>query len=938
MAVVSLTYFATKAMNFVENEVLKVRDGWQEVDAVKEDFDRIKAILRDADSLEEGSQFMKESVRKLRNLADDIEDALDEYKLLKVQHQGHGLLEFLQKSHSYVKNWKACRRIMLWMRDLSSKVKSICEEHQKVCYQFKQDAEQGLSCTSTSSTWHHLRGDALLLEKDDLVGIDEPQEQLVKRLVKGPPEKEIIPVVGMGGSGKTTLIKQVFDDPAVKKHFTICAWITLSPSSRTAEVLRDMLQRIASSIMESVPSGTDTLSTELLKMMVKSMLQRRRSRYLIILDDVWRIEEWDAVKHAFPNNKNGSRIMMTTRDVKIASSSCKEFAGEVYYMKPLRAEQSWKLFCMKTFKSDSCPSNLKEICEHILRKCEGLPLAIVAISGILATKDSDKIDEWQLVHRSIRSEIDGNGRLKNLKKVLSLSFNALPYHLKPCFLHLSVFPRDQQIEHMRLIRLWVADGLVKTKEGKTPEEVAEEYLKDLLNRSLIQAAELTSDGRVKMYRVHDLLWEISRTNSEDRNFAAVVDEQHAVWTDRVRRLSVHKVLQSAQPNEPLWKLRSLFMSGVRKSSINRVLSSGLKLLRVLDFQDAPLKRFPTQVIDLHLLRYLNLRCTKLQTLPSSIGMLQHLETLDLKHTFITVLLVEITKLHQLRHLLVYRYENIAYSHSKYGFKPLGEIGALQCLQKLCYIEVDDQKSRILMREIGKLIQLRRLGILKLKKEDGRTLCLSIAKLTNLRSISISSLENGEIDLQNLFSPPQLLQRVFLTGKLQTLPHWIAKLHNLAKLKLKWSHLEEDPMSILQSLPSLIHLELLQAYDWQRLCFEAKGFKKLKVLGLDCFEGLTFIQVEEGAMPCLEKWSIQRCKCLKNVPSGIEHLSKLKVLELFDMPDELIEKLKPQEQDEEWGKVAHIPELSYGYWRNGGWDVKSVETAAKKRSNLPPCWK
>ncbi|XP_030453883.1 disease resistance protein RPM1-like [Syzygium oleosum] len=945
MAVVLLTYVLRKVGNIFENEVLKVRDGWEEVNAVKEDFDRIKAILHDADSLEEGSHFIEESVKKLRNLAYDIEDALDEYKLLEAQDHGHGLLEFLQESHSYVKNWKACRRIMLRMREISPKVKTACEEHQKVCYKFKKAAEP-------SSTWQDQRGNALLLEKADLVGIEEPLEQLVKRLVKGPLEKEIIPVVGMGGLGKTTLIKQVFDDPVVKKHFTIRAWVTRSPYSRTEEVLRDMLQQIARSIMKSVPSGTDNLSTDLLKVMIKSLLQRRRSRYLIILDDVWRVGEWDAIKYAFPNNKNGSRIMMTTRYVEIALSSCKEFAGEVYNMKPLHAEQSMKLFCMKTFKGHSCPWNLKETCEDILQKCEGLPLAIVAISGILATKDN-KIDEWHLVRQSICSKNEGNDRLENLNMVLSLSFNALPYHLKPCFLHLSVFPRDQQIEHMRLIRLWVAEGLVQTKDGKTPEEVAEEYIKDLLSRSLIQVAELTSDGKVKMYRVHDLLWKISRAESNDRNFATVVDEQHAEWTDRVRRLSVHKTLQTARKNEPLWQLRSLFMFGVSKSSINRVLSSGLKLLRVLDMQAAPLKRFPTQVIDLHLLSYLNLRCTKLQKIPSSIAMLQNLETLDLKHTFISVLPVEITKLQKLRHLLVYRYENIAYSHSKFGFKTLGEIGALQCLQKLCYIEADDEESSVLIRQIGRLIQLRRLCILKLKTEDGRKLCLSIAKLTNLRALSVSSFEDAEIDLQNLDSPSQLLQRVYLRGKLQTLPHWIAKLHSLAKLHLKWSHLEEDPMLSLQSMPNLVHLELLQVYGWQKLCFKAKGFQKLKILGLDCFEELTFIQVEEGAMSYLEKWSIQRCKCLKNVPSGIEYLSKLKALELFDMPDELIEKLKPEEQNEEYGKVAHVPELSYGYWRDGAWDVTSIETAVErmgeeqnpraqdtttKRSNLPPCWK
>lgn len=260
---------------------------------------------------------------------------------------------------------------------------------------------------------------------------------------------------------------------------------------------------------------------DLLKTVIKNMLQEGRTRYLIVLDDVWHLDRWDDVKYVLPNDEQDSRIILTTRKTDLALNACTEFAREVYNMEPLSDKQSWELFCMKTFKDNSFPLNLEKICRSILQKCEGLPLPIVAVSGILATKGQGRIDEWHKICRSLH----GNSGLTKLKKVLSLSFNDLPHYLKSCFLHLSVFPKDHKIERMRLIRLWMAEGFVDPKEGETPEEVVEDYHNDLLNRSLLQVAETTTDRRVQMCRIHHHLQEIGIAKSKERKYTIVRDKQ-----------------------------------------------------------------------------------------------------------------------------------------------------------------------------------------------------------------------------------------------------------------------------------------------------------------------------------------------------------------------------------------------------------------------------
>ncbi|KAK4787225.1 hypothetical protein SAY86_011058 [Trapa natans] len=804
MAESSVSYLLNRFSDFLRTEIQNLGDVHGEVISAKESLERIKAHLQVAESLEETDHEVEVWIKQIRDAAHEMEDALDEFQLAFAMHQGVGIWSLLFQLPTFTRNVKVRYRVINELKRATARIESVCEGHKRLRRKFGK-VQQRIS-NETDGHWQDHRGDALLIDKTDLVGIEERKRYLVQCLIEGTSEREAVSMYGMGGLGKTTLAKQVYEDPTVKKHFSIRVWITLSSSSKK-ELLKELLQQIVKQTRKADPWRVDTSNRDWLKMMIKSCLLNRR--YLIVLDDIWNISKWDEVKYAFPSNGYGSRVIVTTRKQDVASASHADFGGTMYELKPLPDEESWKLFCKKTFQGGLCPSNLEETCKSILIKCEGLPLPIIAISGVLASKDVHRIDEWDLIKRSLRAEIDGNHRLKKIEQVLSLSFKDLPYYLKSCFLHLSVFPEGDEIKRMRLIRLWIAEGFIEAKEGRTLEEVAGDYFDELMNRSLLQLTRTTNDGRVKECRIHHLLQQIAIQKSRDQNFAVRVEEQNASWPDKVRRLSVHYRLQLSQLDRSLTRLRSLYAFGVEKSSIKAALLCVSKLLTVLEVQAVPnLRKFPPLVFDMYFLRYLSLRFTEVKTVPSSIGKLQNLETLDLKHTYVTELPVEIVKLKRLRHLLVYRYESVSYSHLKYGFSTSADMGSLQSLQKLSYLDASGARSHIIVRDIGKLTQLRRLCILNLRKKDGAALYSSISKLTNLVSLAIYSLDDDEVlNLQDLRSPPPLLLRVYLKGRLLAMPHWIPTLQSLNTVHLQGSWLKDDPLLYLQNMPNLVVLEL-----------------------------------------------------------------------------------------------------------------------------------
>ncbi|KAJ6327077.1 hypothetical protein OIU78_014039 [Salix suchowensis] len=932
MAEGSVNFLISKLAQVLDEEGQLLTGVRTEAEYISDELEFMKAFLRVADAMEERDPSLEVLVKKVRGIAYDMEDALDDFKLRLTHDRGQRFFAPLQRSFDYVLNLRARHQIASRIRGIKSRVIGISEAHRR--YLIRNDImKQGPTFSSISRL--ESQGDGLLLEEADLVGIEKPKRQLIEWLLERKPGREVVSVVGMGGLGKSTLVKKIYDDPDVKKQFKFRAWITVSQSFKKEELLKDIIQQLFRIHRKRRPKGVDHMDYDKLRTVINKFLQQKK--YLIVLDDVWHTSAWGAFQHALPNNNCGSRIMVTTRNTEVASTACMDFPDRVFPLVPLSQEESWILFCKKIFPNNTCPPHLKNISETILGRCEGLPLAIVSISGVLATKDKNKLDEWEMVHRSLGAGFENNDTLMNTRKILSLSYNDLPYYLKCCLLYFSIFPEGNPIGRMKLIRLWIAEGFVEGKEGMTLEEVAEDYLNELIKRSLVRVVEATSDGRVKTCRVHDLLREIMITKAKDQDFVAIAKEDGMMWPEKVRRLSIHKAMPSIPRRHAASRLRSvLIFWGAHSDSPSPNLSFGhLRFLNVLDLEGAPLKEFPDKVFSLFLLKYLSLRNTNVNSIPSSISKLLNLETLDVKHTQISKLPVGILKLRKLRHLLVYRYE-IDFDdriHTKYGFEPPTQIGNLQSMQKLCYVEANQGDDLLL--ELGRMNQLRRLGIIKFRKEHGKALCSSVTKLTELRALSITAITNSEfIDLGCLSSPPRFLQRLYLTGRLQSLPEWLHSSDSLVKLFLKWSQLSEDPLLSLQHLPNLVHLELLRVYNGEMICFQANGFQRLKFLGINKLESLKVITVEQGAMPCIEKLIVQSCKELKRLPSGIEYLATLKVLEFFNMPKELIMTLQPNEEHGDYLKVAHVPDVYSTYWNNGILDNFALFTKEDKSSSMP----
>lgn len=897
---------AESALAFLVNQLstLLFREGQhlgelgRDIQYIKDELGSMRAFLKDVESKEDADFELHEWIKQVRQLAYDTEDVLDEFTFHFARYHGHGFYGRFLKIHTSVKNWRKSHRISAQIQDIKSRVENIALRHQRY-YQslYATVSERSPISPPAVNMKYDIRGHGLLLEESNLVGIREPKNELVSHVLGDDSRLKVISVVGMGGLGKTTLVKRVYEE--VKRCFQTRAWVTISQRFQLKDLLKKVIQQLLQEICEPVPPEVELFDTDELKAFIKGFL--RDKKFLIVLDDVWNVESWDAIKYVLPDGGYGCRVMLTTRIADIASSSsCKEFNGYVHRMQPLSAAKSWTLFCRKAFQGNLCPPHLENVSRSILSKCEGLPLAIVAIGGLLALKNRRRVDEWEMVLGSIGDELEGGGstgKLDRVKKILLLSYNELPFYLKSCLLYTSIYPEDYQIYGWELVRLWAAEGFVQEREGMTSVQVAEMYLDELANRSLIQVVETKVDGSIEDCRIHDILREIILSKSRQSNITTIVAangngiSRRVSELDDARRLAIHGFIENHQENLPSnhKHLRTIIIFGtispLTASSVSRLLLRPRpKFLKVLDLSGAEIKNIPEEVFHLYHLKYLNLGGSRVETIPKSIGKLKNLEFLILLATDVKELPSEILKLQKLRDLRAGQIGGYSENYDVSGFKAPNEIGKLLSLEYLHFVDSDNTE---MVKQIGKLTQLRDVGITKLRRQDGKELCSSLENLTNLRGLRVYSIKDDEIlDLQYPISPaPGLLQELVLKGVLEKLPPWIHSLQGLTTLALMWSEMKEeddDPLQPIQDLPNLSYLILHQAFAGEKLCFKSGKFQALKSLELRKMKGLKSVMVEKGAMPHLHEMQIAACDLLQGLPQGIENLTKLQSLLMYDM--------------------------------------------------------
>ncbi|KAL3497931.1 hypothetical protein ACH5RR_040663 [Cinchona calisaya] len=922
MAESVVAFLLNELSAFLHDQITNLGGGLkQEIQFIRDELGSMRAFLRDAEAKEDDVSELQEWIRQVREVAYDTEDVLDEFIMRFSRYHPDGFCSRARKIYCSIKNIRARRDISSKIRSIKSRVEYISARHKR--YQsIYSISKGGSSYVEVENVESLIRGNAILLEDANLVGIAEPKRELILQILDDSPTLKVVSVVGMGGLGKTTLVKRVYEDTTVKRQFQIHAWLTISQTFHMKAALKDLIQQLYNEIGEPVPQQVESMDGDKLRAFVKDFLQEKR--YIIVLDDLWKLDSWEAIKYAFPESNCGSRITITTRITDTASGSCTKSNDCLQKMKFLSSEESWTLFCNITFGDNCCPPHLEDISRRILKKCEGLPLAIISISGVLALKKKSKLEEWEMILRSLGGEMEGIGKLERVKKILFLSYNDLPFFLQSCLLYMSTYPEDFKITANELIKQWIAEGFILEREGMTIVEVAMGYLNELINRSLIQVAEFGYDGSIRYCRIHDILREIILIKSREQNLVTVsTGGDCSRFPNNIRRLAIHGFIEDYHEYNRFRHLRSLIIfthtNPLFESSLSKLLSGALKLLTVLHLEGAELKSIPDEVFRLFHLRYLNLSNTSVESVPKSIGKLQNLEYLNLIGSNVMELPICILKLRKLRELLVYHQGNYSKNYEIRGFKAPREIGRLRSLQVLYSIDIDNDK---IVRDIAKFTQLRELSITKLSREDGKELCSSLGKLTNLRKLYLISIKEDEIlDLNHPISPiPQFLQVLELRGRLEKVPRWVHSLQCLSIIYMFGSRLREDPLESLQGLPNLVDIVLNKAYEGKKLYFKAGGFQKLKRLEVTRLQQLKSVTVEKGALPYLQFLVIADCNLVNELPWGIENLNKLQCLELYDMDNEFIMSLQDK-GSEEYQKVAGIPEILIANWIDGKWDKR-----------------
>ncbi|WKA05985.1 hypothetical protein VitviT2T_023914 [Vitis vinifera] len=928
----TVSIFVEKLSNLVLQEAFLFGQVEEQVKLLRDELKWMRLFLKDADSQSLCNEKIKLWVEQIRNVTHDAEDVIDEFILDMDRRQLRlNTLKFLKCLPTCV----GFADKLPFIHELDGRVKEINIRIERIMANRSKYGLEALMASNSSSTTDQVVAYkekwAQVVEGSDVVGIEDGTEVVTQMLTKGEMRRAVVSIVGMGGLGKTTLAKKVYNHSGVKRHFDCIAWVCVSQEFKPRELLL--------SIISSVMSLSNEEKKEMREVELGGKLREclNDKKYLVVMDDVWSIEAWSSLCSYLPESRNGSKVLMTTRNKEIAAqANGHEVVGHtdsqalVYELPIMDDDESWELFLKKTFgarDNTHVPSSktLEELGRKIVAKCNGLPLAIVVLGGLLSTKERTE-PSWERVLESIDWHL--NRGPESCFGILALSYNDLPYYLKSCFLYCGIFPEDSEIKASKLIHLWIAEGFVQRRGIEKLEDIAEDYLYELIHRSMVQVARKKANGRVMSCRIHDLLRDLAISEARDAKLFEVHENIDFTFPNSIRRLSIHQHLIKNNISQHLHNsLRSLiFFTDPIERKDWRSIQKHVKLLGVLDLgrieEDYIL---PKEIGELIHLKFL---CIKgyfnRVTLPSSIKRLVNLQNLNLGYND-SYIPCTIWKLQELRHL------NCCYGEMSSQFKlnkcMNGYLGVEQLtnLQTLAlpvgsWLEGDG---------LGKLTQLRKLRLVgPLAPYLKKGFFDSIAELTTLRTLFLG---NWQVDKKKTllnrvglkwqenvveektllpglmsFSRHTYLYKVHLYGKVDKLPEQTEFYPpNLLKLTLSKCELEDDPMLILEKLPTLRILGLLRgSYVGKKMVCSCGGFLQLESLELNGLNELEELTVEEGAMCNLRTLQILSCDKMKKFPHGLLQMKKLEKLGLIRTSGKLIEEVQ-QTEGEEWDRIRLI---------------------------------
>ncbi|KAH0713845.1 hypothetical protein KY289_009804 [Solanum tuberosum] len=726
-----------------------------------------------------------------------------------------------------------------------------------------------------------------LVDDSGIFGRQNEIENLIGRLLSKDTKGKnlaVVPIVGMGGLGKTTLAKAVYNDERVQKHFGLKAWFCVSEAYDAFRITKGLLQEIGKFDSKDVHNNLNQLQVKL-----KESLKGKK--FLIVLDDVWNnnYNKWVELRNVFVQGDIGSKIIVTTRKETVASM----MGGKKISMDKLSTKASWSLFKRHAFENMDLMGHpeLEEVGKQIADKCKGLPLALKTLAGMLRSKS--EVGEWERILRSEIWELPDN----DILPALMLSYNDLPVHLKRCFSYCAIFPKDYPFRKEQVIHLWIANGIVP-KDDEIIQDSGNLYFLELRSRSLFEKVPNPSKRNIEeLFLMHDLVNDLAQIASS-KLCIRLEEGQGSHMLEKSRHLSYSmgkggefEKLTSLYNLEQLRTLLPTCIDVNYYSLSKRVLHNilpRLRSLRVLSLSQYSIKELPNDLfIKLKLLRFLDLSWTKIKKLPDNICALYNLETLLLSSCdYLEELPLQMEKLINLRHL------DISNTFLLKMPLHLSKLKSLQVLVGAKFLlgswrmedlgEVHNLYGSLSVVELQNVVDSREAVKAKMREKN------HVDKLS-LEWSESSSADNSqtERDILDELRPHKNIKEVEITGYRGTkFPNWLADPLFLKLVQLSLRNCKNCySLPALGELPFLKILSIRGMHGITEVTEEFYGSLSSKK-PFNCLEELIFEAMAEwkqwhvlgsGEFPALEKLSIENCPELSlETPIQLSSLKRFKV--------------------------------------------------------------
>ncbi|GLT33626.1 hypothetical protein SLA2020_081970 [Shorea laevis] len=891
-------YISDQLIGYISDQL---QDSEEEVRAQMESWktllSKITAILQHAKENQGANLFVKSYLDDLKDLAYDMEDVLEEFvidarrseliaepdaranKRQKIASKSMNLFRSKAKPNQKIDSMVNYLNVRLERFEKGMHTFGLINLNMKV----EDKSHRVIAKRLPESS---------LLE-DKVLGRDSDKDAILQRLLEDGSNLEqdfVIPIIGMGGLGKTTLARLIYNDEKLEGRFDLKAWVCVSDEFDVARITR--------AILEHIIEARCDLDFGLLQEKLKRKLSGQK--FLLVLDDVWNKEydQWDVLKRPFMSGAPGSKIIVTTRNKDVGMM----MRGDdgVYNLEFLQDDACLPLFTRHALGKENFDAHpdLQDVGEKLVKRCKRLPLALKTLSGILRGKLCR--DEWENI---LNSDIwslseDRSGILPALR----LSYNHLPSHLKRCFAYCALFPKDYEFDKTELVLLWMAEGLLQQQShGKKqmPKEIGDQYFQQFLSRSLFQQSSTNKSHFVMHDLINDLAIDVAgeiycnleRSMGDEKLEKA----RHLSFTPNVYEYSKRfKVL------DKLKHLRTFLLLKVAKapSHHNRFYLSNilhnvlptLSWLRVLSLHSYQISKLPDSFENLKHMRYIDLSHSPITCVPESVGSLFFLQTLLLSGCQrLTKLPTTIGNLIDLHHLDITDTQCLQEM-------PSG-IGNLKNLVTLSKFIVGETSGMIRLSDLKNLLQLQgRLCILDLQN----VLDVQDAWKANLDRIhgleelvlkwtALDDEDESVLKMQVLISwlkPHSNLKSLEIScyGG-ESFPNWVCD----PSLFLNLSSMKLNSCGRCTLLPSLGLLPVLKKLIIKGMeAIEVVGpefygrhisFRSLEELmfqGMSNWKEWTSPTGSEGEFPCLRRLVISCCPKLLGLPSNLSSLKELNV--------------------------------------------------------------